>query len=70
MTSSQNGQVLRFMEQHGSITALEAMREIGCYRLAARISDLRRAGNNIVSESFTVVKPDGTKTRVARYRLA
>lgn len=29
-----------YIEEHGSITAQEAMVELGVYRLAARISDL------------------------------
>ena len=69
MISNQNGQVLRHLERHGSITALEAVREYGILRLAARISDLKRAGNNITSELVTVNNADGTKTRVARYSL-
>lgn len=31
----------------GSITALEALRDFGCYRLASRISDLRNEGLEI-----------------------
>lgn len=38
----------RLIREHllngGSITALEALREYGCYRLASRISDLRQEG--------------------------
>jgi hypothetical protein len=53
-------------ERPDGITALDALREAGCMRLAARISDLRAAGHDIDSEMVTV----GSGKRVARYRLA
>ena len=55
----------------GSITALEALRDYGCYRLASRISDLRREGLNIektMEESIS--KVTGKPVRFARYALA
>lgn len=47
------------------ITALDALREAGCFRLAARISDLKAQGWDISSEMVTVE----SGKRVARYRL-
>jgi hypothetical protein len=47
------------------ITSMDALRECGCFRLAARIADLRAEGHDISSEMVTV--PSGK--RVARYRL-
>lgn len=55
----------------GSITALEALREFGCYRLASRISDLKREGLNITKtteESVSAVT--GKTARYARYFLS
>ena len=55
----------------GSITALEALREFGCYRLASRISDLRQEGlsiNKTMEES--VSKVTGKTVRFARYSLS
>lgn len=55
----------------GSITALEALREFGCYRLASRISDLKREGLNITKtteESVSAVT--GKPVRYARYFLS
>lgn len=54
----------------GSITALEALREFGCYRLASRISDLRQEGMAItktMEESISIIT--GKPVRFARYRL-
>jgi hypothetical protein len=64
----------RLIREHllngGSITALEALREYGCYRLASRISDLRQEGMNIkkiMEES--ICKATGKPVRFARYSL-
>lgn len=41
---TQNEQVLDYIRKHGSITALEAMRELGIMRLASRINELINLG--------------------------
>ena len=66
---TQNEQVLDYMRKYGSITALDAMRDLGCMRLASRISDLKKDGHRIITFSRTVIRRDGTKARVAEYRL-
>ena len=54
----------------GSITALEALRDYGCYRLAPRISDLRREGYDITKTTETSVsRVTGKPVRFARYTL-
>jgi hypothetical protein len=60
----QSAAVLRLLER-GPVTQQDAIKAIACYRLAARISDLRADGFPIASESVTV---DGHT--FARYRLA
>ena len=62
--------VLASIEEHGSITPLEAEIHIGCLRLGARIWDLRHDGFNIISEMVEVETRNGGKAVVARYRLA
>ena len=69
MKATQNSKVLRYIEEHGSITPLEAMR-FGCMRLAARIKDLKTAGHKIEREMVHVVDEDGEIIRYARYRRA
>ena len=44
MKSTQCDKVLEYMKTFGSITQLEALSDIGCMRLASRISDLRNRG--------------------------
>jgi hypothetical protein len=65
----QNELILDYMREFGSITPLEAMRDLGVYRLAARISDMRALGCPIVSEWVAVQNRYGKKTKVKKYSL-
>jgi hypothetical protein len=56
--------ILRHLRTYGAITAIEALNEYGCFRLAARIRDLRLEGHLILSTPLTV----NGKT-VARYTM-
>lgn len=49
-TESQNKTLLRLMKQGKKITAFDALRDVGCMRLGARISELRRDGHPIADE--------------------
>ena len=66
---SQNERILKYMNDHGSITQYEAMMELGVMRLASRISDLRRLGYPIVSDFETVKNRHEEECRVKRYRM-
>lgn len=57
------------MNEYGSITPLEAMRDLGVYRLASRVADLKRLGYLVASEWVEVVNRWGEKTRVKSYHL-
>lgn len=61
--------ILAYMRKHGSITAMDAVREFGCMRLAARISDLRWDGYNIETELEVGKNRQGDSVRYARYYL-
>ncbi len=63
---SQEQAILAWMKSGNSITPLDALHLFGCFRLAARIADLKAAGN--VIETDLVATP--SRKRVARYRLA
>lgn len=45
--------ILRHLQDYGSITQAEAVTEYGCYRLGARIWDLKAQGILIRSERVT-----------------
>ena len=69
MKDSQSKQILEYMQNHGSITSLEAIQHIGCTRLSGRIFDLRRQGHVISSDMEPRPTRTGETTRVAVYRL-
>ena len=68
MKQTQCQKILDYMQSHGSITSLEAFREIGCTRLSGRIFDLKKMGYSIDKTMEEVPTRDGT-TKVAVYRL-
>ena len=64
-------QIIRYMDEHGSITSLEAMKNFGCMRLASRINDLRKKGYLIVRNMVRMENEDGSyRGRYAEYHLA
>ena len=67
---AQNKEILQYIEEYGSITPLDALREFGCMRLASRISELRQEGYPIITETETAKNRKGKKVRYARYRMA
>jgi hypothetical protein len=60
--------VLAALKQGRSLTPLEALREFGCFRLGARVHELREAGWPIHRELVHVEGEHGP-ARVARYSL-
>ena len=61
---TQKQKIRKHLEAGGSITPLEALREFGCFRLAARIDNLRNEGMNIKME---MVEQHGK--RFAKYEI-
>jgi hypothetical protein len=64
-TESQEQGILRYMQVGCSITPLAALQLFGCFRLGARIYDLKQKGH--VIERKLVIRQG---KRVASYRLA
>lgn len=62
---TQNSQILSYLQTRGAITALEALSHFGCFRLAARIKDLREEGHLI----HTTMIRNEKGARYARYTL-
>jgi hypothetical protein len=65
MSKSDKVLILEHLRSHGTITPMDAMK-FGCYRLAARIWDLRKDGHDIVTEDKD---RDGNHVNYAIYRL-
>ena len=70
MKQTQCEKIVEYMQKHGSITQLQAYIDIGCWRLASRISDLKRKGYAIRTETTRVKNRDGGYTPIAKYSLA
>ena len=62
---TQNEQILNYLKQGNAITPLEAFNLFGCFRLGARVHDLKAMGHNITSRMITLENGK----RVAQYRL-
>lgn len=65
---TQNEQVLSWLTK-ATIGPMEAIRELGVMRLAARIKDLRDDGHHIDMHWDYVTNRYGEERRVARYTL-
>ena len=57
------------LEEHGSITSMEAFELYGCTRLSARIWNLRHSGMNITGESTKSKNRYGKNVHFSTYRL-
>jgi len=50
---SQNARILTHLQAGHSLTPLGALEMFGCFRLAARVYDLRQAGHDIREDNVT-----------------
>jgi hypothetical protein len=62
---TQTDTILRHLRYVGPITPIEALNLYGCFRLAARVKELRERGYNVTTE-----KGEANGKHFARYRLA
>lgn len=69
MKITQKELILEYLEQFGSITHLEAMRDLGVMRLSARIADLKADGYSFTTDMVAVPNRYGRKSHVARDKL-
>lgn len=69
MKSTQCDKVLEYLQKFGSITQLQALSDIGCMRLASRISDLRQQGYAIGRRMKTSKNRYGDDVYFAEYYL-
>ena len=65
MSNSQTKQIRKHLEDGKTITAIEALNDYNCFRLSARIHDLRQQGMNIQTEN---VRRGWDDKLVAEYR--
>jgi len=60
--------ILKYMDDFGTISAAQAMIDLGVYRLASRIHDIKRMGIEIESETRTGKNRYGESTHYSVYR--
>lgn len=53
MSETQNQRILDYLKEGKSITPLEALHRFDCFRLSARIHNLRKEGHNITTKNIT-----------------
>lgn len=66
---TQAQRVLKYLNDFGSITSLEAYRDLGIIQLPRRIFDLRQAGINIKSDWQVVINRYNEKTQIKRFYI-
>ena len=66
---TQGMKILKYMQDYGSITPVEAFRDLGVMRLGARIYDLEKEGVRIAHERESSTNRMGEKVSYSRYRL-
>ena len=66
----QSERIIEYMREFGSITQLQELADIGCLRLASRISELKGYGYKINRRMIKVKNRYGEPCTVAEYSLA
>lgn len=67
--ATQCDRILQYMRDFGSISQLEAMRDLGVMRLAARVADLKEDGHTITRKMVKKKNRYGEPVSFAEYRL-
>lgn len=66
---TQAQRVLDYIDQFGSITQYEALKDLGIMRLASRVSELNKQGHNITGRMITVKNRFGENCHVKQYSI-
>jgi hypothetical protein len=66
---NQNERVFDHLLTVGPIRPMTALNDLGIYRLASRINDLRKAGHKIKTKKVEVVNRRGESSYIAEYSL-
>lgn len=61
--------ILCYMQDFGSITQLDALRDLGVMRLASRISEMKKRGTAIKSEQVKIENRYGDSCFIKKYSL-
>ena len=70
MKVTQCDRIIAYIKEFGSISTLEAFRDLGVARLASRIHDLKGQGYIFITETKTSKNRYGENTSFKVYKLA
>jgi hypothetical protein len=65
--ATQKGKILGYCAEHGSITIRDAFEKLHINSPSKRISELRKAGYDVLAFDETRIKSDGETVRYKRY---
>ena len=65
--TNQRTEVLKYLQEHGSITSMDAISKFGATRLSAIIFDLRKAGHIIDTMMIEGTTRYGTSCQYGKY---
>ena len=66
---TQHDRILKYMNDFGSITPMEAFSDLGITKLATRISEMTKDGYKFKKETVKSRNRYGDRTRFMRYSL-
>lgn len=66
---SQCERIVKYLNDFGTITQFEALRDLGIMRLASRISEIKKSGIKICGEKIEVKNRYGEICRIKKYKL-
>ena len=66
---TQQQRILNYMQDFGSISPMEAFRDLGITKLATRISEITRGGQAVAKQMEISRNRYGDSVRYMRYRL-
>lgn len=65
----QKEQIIEYCQEHGSITPMEAVNNLGCMRLAARMAEIRENGWSVTAQRVEGRNRNGRKVYYMRYSI-
>lgn len=65
--TTQCERILQYIDENGSITQIEALRELGCMRLASRMCDIKKMGYPVRKTTEVSKNRYGEPVHFAKY---
>lgn len=66
---TQCDRIIQYIEETGSITQMDALREFGCMRLASRMCDIKKMGYAVMKRTEKAKNRYGEPVTYARYTI-